>query len=216
MPTLFQHLAAHVRLTLAFGAGAVVAAAWPGGIDPVTRALIGWNVGTWLYLAVVAWKIEHADHAHVRRVAEAQAESIAIVLLLVITGAIASLAGTALLLSDAREASAAHVVAHVALAFATVIGSWLLVPTLFSLAYAARYFHGKNDGGLVFPDGKDLLPHYADFLYFAFTIAVASQTSDVAVIGTPMRRLVLLQSVLSFGFNTAVLAFTINLAAQML
>ena len=77
MPTLFQHLAAHVRLTLAFGAGAVVAAAWPGGMDPVTRALIGWNVGTWLYLAVVAWKIEHADHAHVRRVAEAQAESIA-------------------------------------------------------------------------------------------------------------------------------------------
>lgn len=212
MRPLLHHLSAHLRLALAFAAGAAVAVACPGEIGPVSRALLGWSVGTWLYLAIVAWRMEHADQAHMRRVAEAQAESIAIVLLLVIAGAVASLAGTARLLAVAREAGAGQAAGHVALALVTVVGSWLLVPTLFSLAYAARQF---EDGGLVFPDDHAVELHYTDFLYVAFTIAVASQTSDVAVTGTHMRRLVLLQSVLAFAFNTAVLAFTINLAAQM-
>ena len=58
-------------------------------------------------------------------------------------------------------------------------------------------------------------PDYADFLYFSFTIAVASQTADVSITNRPMRRLVLLQSVLSFAFNTTILAFTINIAASL-
>lgn len=69
---------------------------------------------------------------------------------------------------------------------------------------------------LKFPDDNaDFRPDYGDFLYFSFTIAVASQTADVSVTTQPMRRLVLLQSILSFGFNTAILAFTINIAASM-
>lgn len=56
---------------------------------------------------------------------------------------------------------------------------------------------------------------FRPFLYFAFTLAVASQTADVAVTSQPMRRLVVVQSLLSFGFNTAILAFTVNIAASM-
>ena len=58
-------------------------------------------------------------------------------------------------------------------------------------------------------------PHYSDFLYFAFTIAVASQTADIAVASPAMRRLVLLHAIVSFAFNTAILAFAINVAASM-
>lgn len=53
------------------------------------------------------------------------------------------------------------------------------------------------------------------FLYFSVTIAVASQTSDVGVSTPALRRLVLLQSVLSFAFNTAILALTINIVASV-
>jgi uncharacterized membrane protein len=186
----------------------------PGVDDPVSRALVGWNVAAWLYLAQVGWAMFHADHAHVKRVAEAQAESIVVVLMLVLVGALASLAGTVLQLSAAKGHEAGAL-GRVALAVLTVIGSWLLVPTLFTLAYASRFYESSEGGGLGFPEGKGHRPHYADFLYVAFTIAVASQTSDVVISNAGMRRLVLLQSVVSFGFNTAVLAFTINLAAGM-
>jgi uncharacterized membrane protein len=70
---------------------------------------------------------------------------------------------------------------------------------------------------LVFPEpDKAFRPDYADFLYFSFTIAVATQTADVAISTRPMRRLVLLQAVLSFVFNTTILALTINIAASLL
>ena len=207
MLPVVPHLVAHIRLAAAFAVGLAAAFLMPGVDDPVSRALVGWNVAAWLYLAQVAWAMFHADHAHVKRVAEAQAESIGVVLMLV-------LASTVLQLSAAKG-DEAGALGRVALAVLTVIGSWLLVPTLFTLAYASRFYESSEGGGLGFPEGKGHRPHYADFLYVAFTIAVASQTSDVVISNAGMRRLVLLQSVVSFGFNTAVLAFTINLAAGM-
>jgi uncharacterized membrane protein len=82
--------------------------------------------------------------------------------------------------------------------------------------YGSLYYRSEHGGGLQFPGSdKQFRPDYADFLYFSFTIAVASQTADVTISTRPMRRLVLLQSVLSFAFNTTILAFTINIAASL-
>lgn len=76
-----------------------------------------------------------------------------------------------------------------------------------------RSAHGR---GLKFPKPDETLkPDYADFLYFLFTIAVASQTADASITDRPMRRLVLLQSVLSFVFDTTILAFMIKIAAGL-
>ena len=94
--------------------------------------------------------------------------------------------------------------------------SWLLLPTLFTLNYATLYHRDEAGAGLRFPDAaSDFKPHYADFLYFSFTIAVALQTADVAITNKPMRLLVLTQSVLSFIFNTTVLALLVNIAAGL-
>jgi uncharacterized membrane protein len=96
-----------------------------------------------------------------------------------------------------------------------VFGSWLLLPTLFALTYASAYYGPEPDGGLAFPDPpRNFEPDHTDFLYFSFTIAVTAQTSDVGVTTRRMRRLVLSQSVLSFVFNTTILAFSINAAAS--
>jgi uncharacterized membrane protein len=87
---------------------------------------------------------------------------------------------------------------------------------MFALTYASLYFRVAHGSGLKFPEADpDFRPDFSDFLYFSFTIAVAFQTADISVTTQPMRRLVLLQSILSFGFNTAILAFTINIAASM-
>jgi len=139
------------------------------------------------------------------------------VLMLAAVGALASLGALAMELSQVRHGH--NVVQgwpYLMLALATVAGSWLLQPVEFALAYARRYQCGDNSPhGLEFP-GSGEPPDYMDFLYFAITLAATSQTSDVVVSSPRMRRLVLLQALLSFVFNTGLLALSINILASLL
>ncbi|OYU99663.1 MAG: hypothetical protein CFE45_12110 [Burkholderiales bacterium PBB5] len=217
MHRLVSHLQAHVRLAGAMALGGMTALALPAqAFSPVSRGLLGWNVAVWLYLGLLAAMMARADHRRLRQVADRQAESAGTVLALVSVAAIVSLLGTVLELGAAKQLPGAVALPHVALALATVAGSWLLVPTVFALTYASRYYRGRAPGGLQFP-GADatFTPGYGDFLYFSITIAVACQTADVSVSHPAMRRLVLLQSMLAFAVNTAILALTINIAASL-
>ena len=217
MHPFVSHVQAHVRLATAMALGLATALALPAqAFSPVSRGLLGWNVAVWLYLALLAWTMARADHHHLRRVADSQAESAGTVLALVSMAAIVSLLGTVLELGAAKQIPGTVALPHVALALVTVLGSWLLVPTVFALTYASRYYRSRPPGGLQFP-GADaaFTPGYGDFLYFSITIAVACQTADVSVNQPAMRRLVLTQSMLAFAFNTAILALTINIAASL-
>jgi uncharacterized membrane protein len=98
----------------------------------------------------------------------------------------------------------------------TVLGSWFLLGALYTFHYAHLYYSApSNRLPLGFPESLKS-PSYVDFMYFAFTIAVAVQTSDVSVRTTAMRGTVLVQSVLSFFFNLAILGLSINIAAGLL
>jgi uncharacterized membrane protein len=86
---------------------------------------------------------------------------------------------------------------------------------MFTLHYARHYYRStEGEPALRFPD-RHLKPDYWDLLYFSFTIAVASQTSDVVVCSKSARKTALAQSVLSFFFNLAVLGLSVNIAASM-
>lgn len=219
MHPVFVHVRARPRLVVALLLGLLVALLVPGVSSVVTRSLLGWNVAVWFYLVLVGAMMLKADHHLLRREAVAQAESAGTVLAMLSAAAVASLVGVVIELSAAKLPGARHTLPHVALALVTVLGAWVLVPTMFALTYASRFYHRAHERqgqGLNFPGADDgFKPDYSDFLYFAFTIAVASQTADVSITTRPMRRLVLLQALLSFGFNTAILAFTVNLAASM-
>jgi uncharacterized membrane protein len=196
--------------------GTLVAVLLPGTHGPVTRSLLGWNVSVWLYLLLVGWMMLHADHGRLRRVAAAEAEGAAAALAIVSVACIVSLLGIVAELTAAKSPGAPHALPHMVFALSTVTGSWLLLPTMFTLTYASLYYREARGGGLQFPGADaNFKPDYGDFLYFSFTIAVAAQTADVSVTTPSMRRLVLLQALLSFAFNTAILAFTINIAASM-
>ena len=82
-------------------------------------------------------------------------------------------------------------------------------------SFTARPARGAKDqgGGLDFPD--DSTPDYLDFLYFSFVVGTTAQTSDVEVTSRAMRRVVMLHGILSFFFNTAVIALAVNIAAQL-
>ena len=130
----------------------------------------------------------------------------------------ASFAGIAGLLSEAKAASPSLRLAFVALAALTISVSWTVTQFVFALHYAHEYY-GPEDAdsdarhGLDFPGCAT--PDYWDFLYFATSIGATSQTSDVSIKSRALRRLVTLHAVVSFVFNTMILALTVNLAASL-
>lgn len=216
MKRFINHLRVHPRLSIAVVAGVAAAVVVPHAGSPVSRGLLGWDVGVWLYLVVISLMMWRADKGHLQRAAAGQAEGALAVLTAITAGAIASIGAIVFELAAAKQAGAGQALSHLLLALATIVGSWLLVPTLFGLSYASLYYGTKPGGGLHFPsDDAKFEPDYADFLYFSFTIAVAAQTADVSVSTRRMRRLTLTQSILAFVFNTTILAFSINIAASL-
>ena len=218
---LLTHLRARPRLAAALVVGVAAGLLLPGSTRTVTRVLVGWNVGVWTYLLLEAMLMARADHADLRRIARASAEGAHTVLAAVVCASLASLSAIVLELAEAKSPGAGRALPQVLFTLVTVAGSWLLVGTLFTLSYASLYYRDAGDdqpgAGLLFPGQDDAAfrPDYIDFLYFAFTIAVALQTADVAVSTRPMRKLVLMQSLLAFVFNTTLLALTVNIAAGL-
>ena len=99
-----------------------------------------------------------------------------------------------------------------ALIVATLILAWIFSNVVYTFHYAYLYYsggaRGSDRGGLGFPQRKE--PDYWDFAYFAFTLGVAVQTSDVQVTSPHIRKVVTAHSVAGFFFNLGVLALTIN------
>ena len=213
---MLSHLRARPRMFISAGVGVVAGLAAYRLEGTATRVLLGWNVAVWLFLVLIGVMMLRADHERLRRNSIAQAESATTVLAIVIVAAVASIVAIILELAAAKQPNGHHAWPHVLFALATVTGAWLLLPTLFAMNYASLYFQNERGMGLNFPSvDATYRPDYADFLYFSFTIAVASQTADVSISTRAMRRLVLLQALLSFAFNTVILAFTINIAASL-
>ena len=100
----------------------------------------------------------------------------------------------------------------IALLLATLLIAWLFSNLVYAMHYAHIFYlpgdKGQDRSGLDFPDTDE--PGYWDFLYFAFTLGMTFQTSDVSVTASAMRRTVLFQCLAAFLFNLGILAFTIN------
>ncbi|SAK77108.1 membrane protein [Caballeronia catudaia] len=116
---------------------------------------------------------------------------------------VASIAAIVLELASAKGARGPSILSHYLLTGLTLMGAWFLIPTIFTLHYARLYYDtDAHETALKFPD-HHLLPNYWDLLYYSFTIAVASQTSDVVLRSREIRCATLAQSILSFYFNVA-------------
>jgi len=139
----------------------------------------------------------------------------------VVSAACAALFAVGFLIRVHKQDLSSHFTVHLLLALSSVVLSWSLVHTVYSLRYA-HTFYGDSDvpgedrhaGGLIFPGDRP--PDYFDFAYFAFVIGMTCQVSDVQVTSRRMRRLTLMHSVLSFGFNTVILALLVNTVSSLL
>lgn len=204
----------HPRLTAGVLVGVAAGLLAPAD-SVVSKILIGWNAGVWSYLLLMFWLTVRAKANDVKRIAEVEDENAGVVLCMVCIAAIASLATITFELSGSKDLETSRRLLHYGFTGLTVIGSWLLIGVIFSVHYARLYYTwtGKEPA-LRFAEGLTT-PNYWDFLYFSFTIGVAVQTSDVGVATRGLRKIVLAQSLIGFVFNTAILGFSINIAAGL-
>jgi uncharacterized membrane protein len=183
------------------------------------RLIIGWDAFGITTLALIWVAIYTADAARIRAVAASEDLSRLLSFVFVLVAAAASLLAVVLLLGTSHGLPPAVLARHIALSGVAVVVSWLLVHTVFTLRYAHQYYDANPDGsdmgGLEFPGG-DKEPNYLDIAYFAFVVGMTAQTADVSISGRPQRRLALLHGLISFAFNTALVALVINGVAGVL
>jgi uncharacterized membrane protein len=188
---------------------------------PAKPAIIGWDVGVGLYL-VLAWYMMlgrdvERDMETMRRRARDQDDGAFTVLVLSVAATLASLGAIVSELARAIRLEGNEKIVALVLAGVTIFLSWAFVHTAFALHYAHEFYfeHApERHACLAFP-GRDP-PGYVDFLYFSFVIGTTSQTADVEIASTEMRRLALAQGVIAFVFNTTLLALSINIAAGLI
>ena len=211
LPYPLRLVRARPRLATAAAVGAAVIAALPGDWRLPTRLLTGWDAGVALYLVLVYALMARSTIEHIRRNAARLDEGRIAILVLTVTAALASLGA---ILAELGSGQGPRTAQQLALAAATIVLSWGFIHTMFALHYAHDYYgeHGAGKGGLAFPGEQ--VPDYWDFVYFAFVIGMTSQVSDVAVASRPIRRTANAHGVVSFFFNTALLALSVNLAAS--
>jgi uncharacterized membrane protein len=182
----------------------------PNSLRLVTRLLISWDIFVALYLVLVYTLVFGSGLAHIRRNAVLQDDGRFLILLVTALGAFASIAAIIFELDGAHRGSP-----ELALATVTIALSWAAVHTTFALHYAHEFYRGAKPGGLDFPKGhEDEDPDYWDFVYFSFVIGMTAQVSDVGVTDKTIRRTATAHGIISFVFNTALLALMVNIAAS--
>lgn len=185
---------------------------------PMTRAVLAWDVGVMVFLTLAGVLFATARTAGMPARAEREEEGEWTIFGLTVAAAVFSLAAILGVFAGTKGLSPLVRDLHIALVAATLLLSWLMMHTTFALRYAHEFYASDLappafDGGLEFPGEPH--PDYMDFLYFSLVLGMTFQVSDVQITSRKLRRLAALHGLLSFLFNTIILALTVNIAAGL-
>ena len=210
-------LTAQPRLWSSLAVGGVVYLLLPASLAQAgSRALLAWNAGALLYLALALHLLMQSETEDMQRRARQQSEGRVLMLVMVVLAAVAVLLAVGSQVIAIKELPGTARAPHLALAGLTVLTSWLFTQTLLAFRYAHDFYLARDQrqpDPLTFPGTAE--PSYGDFFYFACVIGTSGQTADVAFNGAALRPVGTLHCILAFFFNTTVLALTINTAAGL-
>jgi uncharacterized membrane protein len=203
---------ARSRLVWAVGIGALSWLVIPSAWALAVRLLVAWDVAAVVLLAIAGGMIASSSAPETGRRAAADDPGRTAVWAIVLLGSAFSVFGATVVMRTAAADSGLGGGELLALCAGTVLVSWLLTHASFTLRYAHLFYRtsaGEDAGGLEFPGGDR--PDDLDFAYFAFTVGMCFQVSDVTVSARLIRRTVLAHSMLSFAYNTVIIALVMNL-----
>ncbi len=213
--TAIRECHAPVHLGVSVAIGLLIYAALPTGLGIAVRGTLSWDAAVFVFFVLLAYALGQAPADRIRARIRAQDTSHTVILVLVVVAALVSLAAVLTLLGKPDHESAAGLALRAFLAGSVVVCSWTLIHAVFAIHYAHGFYGnrgaaGSKIGGLQFPDGS-ADPDFWDFVYFSLVIGMTCQVSDVQITSRPMRRLASVHGVLSFFFNTVILALTVNI-----
>lgn len=200
------------RLLIGAGAGILGWAAVPNQFGRAVKLIAGWDAAA-VAMTALAWSfIARATPARTRQWAAAIDPGRLAIGAFVIVASAFSLIATGYALRGARTCPAGGRNIFLGLGLLAVASAWMVTHTMYTLRYAHLYYRDgvEREGGLAFPGGGH--PTYFDFAYYAFTIGMCFQVSDVTVTNPRMRRETLAHALLSFVYNTVILAVALNFA----
>jgi uncharacterized membrane protein len=207
-----------LSLGSAIGAALLVAFFAPAWLHGTVRTVAAYDAGALLWL-VLAWTVAmHDDPSHTGSRGALADPGRNLMLGIVLISIVAGLAAAIVILGKGPNVPAGDRNIALAIGLLAVVLGWALIHTTFVFRYAHMfYFDDDDDGvatrGLMFPGTAD--PDDFDFAYFSFVIGMTFQVSDVQITDPKVRRIVLLHGVISFAYNTAILALVVNLASGL-
>ena len=216
-----QNLDSRRRIGLAAMAGMLVFLLLPDFMHLDSRILAAWISGVVCFLGLVLFMMIRSNSQRTYHLAQRQEAQHLAIFLLVVFMALTSIFAIALMLANNKGTSAQTLTLQVALSAVAIFSSWFLTHTMFALHYATCYYRDDPStpeadytGGLMLPSEE--LPDYLDFMYFAFTIGMTSQTSDVSIISRSMRRLALGHGLVSFFFYSIIIALSVGVVGGLI
>ena len=212
-------LAGRPRLIAGLVCGLAAYPLLPRALSAQTRAVMAWDAGVIVFLALSAILFATERASRMRIDAEQQQEGEWTIFWLTLAAVGFSFAAILAEFSNTKDLPAGDKDLHIALVAITLFVSWMMTHTTFAFRYAHEFYEGapgspKPDGGLEFPgEGQ---PDYLDFMYFSLVLGMTFQVSDVQITSRKLRRLATVHGVVSFLFNTIILALTVNIASGLL
>lgn len=203
---IWAHISRHRWFYLALACGAT---AWVSTAALALHARLAVTGDTFylIYLLLVVFVVVRPPAHEFRAWIEQEDEGLVLVMLITIAAIVFSLVSIFALLNAGHRPRGIFLL----LSLASAPLGWLVLHTVAALHYA-RLYYGDDEGpdpkGLSFPGTEE--PGVWDFLYYSFVVGMTAQVSDVQVLSTPMRRLTLLHGVISFVFNTVLIALAVN------
>ncbi len=208
-----------VGFTSAIVAALLVLFFTPSWLTGATRSVAAYDAGAVVFL-ILLWTLSmrrDADRTAVRAALEDPGRNVvlAIVIASIIAGLFSAVVilGTGPHVNTAAEKWTAYGVGLIA-----VIAGWTVIHTMFTFRYAHLFYFDDDEdgvarGGLIFPGTER--PSDYDFAYFSFVIGMTFQVSDVQITDSGVRRVVLMHGLLSFAYNTTIIALVINLLSGL-
>lgn len=196
----------------------VILALLPVKMEGTTRSMVFWDIFSFCMIILYGTIFSTVQPKQLRILASREDESRTVVFIIVVIATVGSLGGIILLLQN-QHAWLLSKGMETFIYITGVIFSWVLLHMLFTSRYAHLYYgdHAtkKNEmaGGLDIPNEK--CPDYMDFAYFSFVIGMTFQVSDIEITSREIRRVALLHGLLSFLFNTVIVALTINVVVNL-
>ena len=218
-PHWFHRLPSVYKLVISFAISTIISAALlPIRMESMTRVMIGWDCFSLCMIIISVIIFSSMRPRQIRLLAKTEDAGRIVVFFIVLAATLGSLLGVLLLLGNKENWILAKGL-ETFIYIAGVICSWILLHTMFAYRYALLYYGDhpldpdSRTVGLQIPN--ELWPDYLDFAYFSFVIGMTFQVSDIEISSRTIRRVALVHGMLSFLFNTVIVALTINVIVDI-